>query len=203
LLKKIALFSLAVGLFIIGYAGFQLWDIKQSEKLAIAEAKEFLKQIQDGDGSEAVMSITGKADLEASYPEFSFSDGQTIGILQIPLINKELPIVEGTDDDALQQGVGHYTGSVYPGQKDQILLSGHRDTVFTGLDKLQNGDTIIVKMQHGTFTYVVVGTEIVDEGDTTVIRSTAPDEMLTLTTCYPFRYIGNAPKRYIVYAEPE
>lgn len=203
MLKKIALFSLAVGLLIIGYAGLQLWDIKQSERQAVAEAKEFLNKIQGNDDSEAVIPITTKTDLDASPLELVFHKGETIGILQIPLINKELAIVQGTDEDSLKQGVGHFTGTVYPGQKDQILLSGHRDTVFTGLDKLQKGDKIIVKMQHGTFTYVVVGTEIVDEGDTTVIRSTAPDELLTLSTCYPFRYIGNAPKRYIVYAEPE
>ncbi|MGG0670374.1 class D sortase [Sporosarcina koreensis] len=202
MLKKVALFSLAVGLFIIGYAGLQLWNIKQSEKLAVAEAKAFLNEIQGNDYSEVIIP-TAKTDLDTSDPELSFQIGQTIGILEIPGINKELPIVEGTDEDALKQGVGHYTSTVYPGQKDQILLSGHRDTVFTGLDKLKNGDTIIVKMLHGTFTYTIVDTEIVDENDTTVIRSTAPEEMLTLSTCYPFRYIGNAPQRYIVYAKPE
>ena len=192
MLKKMAVILLAVGLFFIGYASVQLKTAQQSEKAALTQAKEELKK-QKKKSSQP----------ESSHPELSFQNGQTIGILQIPIIQKELPIVEGTDDDALKQGVGHYTGTVYPGQKDQILLSGHRDTVFTGLDKLQNGDTIILEMQHGTFTYAVVDTEIVDENDTTVIRSTAPEEMLTLSTCYPFRYIGNAPKRYIVYAIPK
>ncbi|MDY0393888.1 class D sortase [Virgibacillus halophilus] len=122
--------------------------------------------------------------------------------MQIPGIGKALPIVEGTDEKSLKQGVGHYSGTVYPGQNDQILLSGHRDTVFTGLDKLKHGDKLIVKMGHGTFTYAITDTEIVEENDQTVIHSTAPDEVLTLSTCYPFHYIGNAPKRYIVYAEP-
>lgn len=192
MLKKMAVILLAVGLFLIGYASVQLKSAQQSEKVALVQAKEELEK-QKIESSHP----------ESSHPDLSFQNGQTIGILQIPIIQKELPIVEGTDDDALMQGVGHFTGTVYPGQKDQILLSGHRDTVFTGLDKLQNGDTIIMEMQHGTFTYAVVDTEIVDENDTTVIRSTAPEEMLTLSTCYPFRYIGNAPKRYIVYAIPK
>jgi len=178
---------LAVGLFFIGYASVQLKSGQQLEKNALVQAKEELVKPQK----------------KSPQPELSFQNGQTIGILRIPIIQKELPIVEGTDDDALKHGVGHYTGTVYPGQKDQILLSGHRDTVFTGLDKLKNGDTIIMEMQHGTFTYAVVDTEIVDANDTTVIRSTAPEEVLTLSTCYPFRYIGNAPKRYIVYAVPK
>lgn len=188
MLKKVAVILLAVGLSIIGYASVQLKSAQQSEKVALSQAKEDLEK---------------QRKIQSFQPELSFQNGQTIGILQIPAIDKELPIVEGTDEDALKQGVGHFSGTVYPGQKDQILLSGHRDTVFTGLDKLQNGDTIIMEMQHGTFTYTIVDTEIVDENDTTVIRSTAPDEILTLSTCYPFRYIGNAPKRYIVYAKPK
>lgn len=191
MLKKMAVILLVVGLFLIGYASVQLKSAQQSEKAALAQAKEDLGKQQKIKSSQP----------ESSHPELSFQNGQIIGILRIPNIQKELPIVEGTDDDALKQGVGHYTGTVYPGQKDQILLSGHRDTVFTGLDKLQNGDSIIMEMEHGTFTYAVVDTEIVDENDTTVIRSTAPEEMLTLSTCYPFGYIGNAPKRYIIYAK--
>ncbi len=166
----------------------QLKSAQQSEKVALSQAKEDLEI---------------KRKVKSFQPDLSFQNGETIGILQIPIIQKELPIVEGTDEDALKQGVGHYTGTVYPGQKQQILLSGHRDTVFTGLDKLQNGDPIIVEMQHGTFTYAVVDTEIVDENDTTVMSSTVQEEMLILSTCYPFRYIGNAPQRYIVYAKPK
>lgn len=187
LLRSMAVAMLVIGLLFIGYAGVQLKTTQQSVKSALVQARLDL-EIQPN---------------KLSQPNLSFKNGQTIGILQIPKIDKELPIVEGTDDDALKQGVGHFTGTVYPGQKDQILLSGHRDTVFTGLDKLKNGDTIIMEMQHGNFSYHIVDTDIVDENDTTVIRSTAPEEMLTLSTCYPFGYVGNAPKRYIVYAKPD
>lgn len=186
LLKISVFFMLAVGFFFIVYAVDQLKNDQQLEKDALIEAKDFLEN----------------PTIKSSVSDLSFKNGQTIGILQIPIIDKEISIVEGTDEDVLKQGVGHYSGTVYPGQNNQILLSGHRDTVFTGLDKLQNGDKIIVKMQHGSFTYVVIDQEIVDADDRTVIRSTAPEEILTLSTCYPFRYIGNAPQRYIVYAEP-
>jgi len=181
-----AYFMLAVGLFFIVYASNQLKNDQQSEKSALSEAKEILE----------------KPNIQSFVSDLSFEKGETIGILQIPIIDKELPIVEGTDEDVLKQGVGHNSGTVYPGQNDQVLLSGHRDTVFTGLDKLKNGDKIIVKMQHGSFTYIVIDQEIVEADDKTVIRSTAPREVLTLSTCFLFRYIGNAPQRYIVYAEP-
>lgn len=184
-MKFTAIMLLTVGLFFILYAGVELKSGQQFEEAALVRAKEILDNPQ----------------IKISNPELSFQSGQTIGILQIPIIGKELPIVEGTDEDSLKQGVGHYTDTVYPDQKDQILLSGHRDTSFTGLDKVQIGDAIIVKMQHGTFEYAIVATEIVEADDTTVIRSTVPVEVLTLSTCYPFGYIGNAPKRYVVYAE--
>ncbi|MDY0404820.1 class D sortase [Virgibacillus sp. 179-BFC.A HS] len=190
MLKKVAIMLAVFGMICMVYGGWQLWSTKQSQKAALAEAN---KDIQEN----KAVNKGGSASTS-----FHFEKGQAIGILQIPGIDKELPIVEGTDEEALKQGVGHYTGSVYPGQKNQILLSGHRDTVFTGLDKLKHGDKLTVKMQHGSFTYAIVDTKIVDENDQTIIRSTAPNEVLTLSTCYPFHYIGNAPKRYIIYAVP-
>ncbi|WOV89124.1 class D sortase [Sporosarcina oncorhynchi] len=185
-MKKVAIILFLVGLSFVFYAGVQLKSNKQSEKTALVHAHKILES----------------SDITKPPSHLSFQSGQTIGVLQIPTIGKELPIVEGIDEDALKNGVGHYTGTVYPGQKDQILLSGHRDTVFTGLDKLKTGDPIIVEMQHGSFTYGVKDTAIVDGNDTSIIHSTAPNEMLILSTCYPFRYIGNAPQRFIIYAEP-
>ena len=100
------------------------------------------------------------------------------------------------------RGVGHYKTTKLPGQDDQILLSGHRDSVFRGFGDLEIGDQFIVEMPYGTFVYEFYESEIVPADDTTVIRSTAPDEVLTLSTCYPFNFIGSAPDRYIIYAKP-
>lgn len=191
MLKKVILFFIITGLVCISYGVFQLWSTNQSQKAALAKANETI-------GKDKAVAVNKEA---SAGPSSNFKKGEAIGVLEIPGISKKLPIVEGTDEKSLKQGVGHYSGTVYPGQKDQILLSGHRDTVFTGLDKLKHGDKLIVKMQHGTFTYAIKSTEIVDENDRTVIHSTAPDEVLTLSTCYPFNYIGNAPKRYIIYAK--
>ncbi|WP_407270643.1 class D sortase [Radiobacillus sp. PE A8.2] len=128
--------------------------------------------------------------------------GETVGIIQIPSINTELPILEGTEADELVKGVGHYIGSAFPSENDQIVLSGHRDTVFRNLGKVKVGDIFIIKMPYGEFTYKMVDYKIVEADDRTVIKSTAPEETLILTTCYPFGYIGDAPQRYIVYAKP-
>lgn len=129
--------------------------------------------------------------------------GDTIGLLIIPKIKAELAIVEGTDPDDLAKGVGHYKGSCLPGGHGQIVLSGHRDTVFRHLGEVSIGDTLEVRMPNGTFSYKITRTKIVKSDDTSIITLQNKQEELILTTCYPFRYIGNAPKRYIIYAYPE
>jgi len=126
--------------------------------------------------------------------------GEIIGIINIPKLSEVYPIVQGTDDQSLKKGVGHYVGSVMPGEKDNSVLSGHRDSVFSKLGKLVAGDLVIIKTSAGTFTYSVTKTRIVLADDRTVIVPT-PTATLTLSTCYPFFFIGSAPKRFIVTAQ--
>jgi sortase A len=132
----------------------------------------------------------------ADYP----AAGETIGTLSIPALQKTLPIVEGTGDDELKRGVGHFAQSVLPGANDNCVLSGHRDTVFTGLGKLVVGDQLVVETASGTFTYVISLIRIVDKDDRTVIVP-ADHAVLTVTTCYPFNYVGSAPDRYVLLAD--
>ncbi|MFA4885956.1 MAG: class D sortase [Desulfotomaculaceae bacterium] len=130
------------------------------------------------------------------YPE----EGDNIGSLSIPVLEQELPIIQGTGGNELKKGVGHFTQSVLPGEEDNCVLSGHRDTVFAELGELKIGDLLIVQTSAGTFTYEVNGSRIVHEDDKTVIVPT-DHAVLTMTTCYPFDYLGNAPDRYIVSAD--
>ena len=126
--------------------------------------------------------------------------GEVIGVISIPKLAETYPIVQGTDDQDLKLGVGHYVDSVMPGAKDNSVLSGHRDSVFSKLGQLRKGDSVIVRTSSGTFTYLVRRTFIVMANDRTVIVPT-PTATLTLTTCYPFFFIGSAPKRFIVSAD--
>lgn len=128
---------------------------------------------------------------------------EQFGELVIPTLKAVLPVIEGTDPDQLEKGVGHYRNSVLPGEDDNTVLSGHRDTVFRKLGQLKINDPLIVKTSAGTFTYRITKTWITDEDDRTVIVSHKGNHILTLTTCYPFDWIGSAPQRYIVQAELE
>lgn len=134
-----------------------------------------------------------------SYPAKG-AKGDTIGHLTIPALDRRLPIIEGTGVAELKKGVGHFSQSVLPGVKDNCVLSGHRDTVFTGLGKLKKGDQFIVETAAGRFTYAIRRTRIVDKDDRTVIVPT-DHAVLTVTTCYPFNYVGSAPDRYILSAD--
>jgi sortase A len=126
--------------------------------------------------------------------------GDLMGELYIPKIEATLPIYHGTDEDELEKGVGHYAGSVLPGEKDNSVLSGHRDTIFRDLGEVGEGDLLIVKTEAGSFTYKVRKVRIVDADDRTVIVP-KPKATLTVTTCYPFSYIGSAPERYVLVAD--
>lgn len=131
----------------------------------------------------------------AYYPAM----GESIGTLYIPVLSQEMPVIEGTGVDELEVGVGHFVGSVLPGVEDNCVFSGHRDTFFSRLGELVIGDQLIVTTSSGKFTYQIFNIRIVHMDDKTVIVPSDFAE-LTLTTCYPFNYFGNAPDRYIVTA---
>lgn len=137
-----------------------------------------------------------KTDGSTLYPVRP-ATGEEIGELLIPKISASLPIFHGTDEDELEKGVGHFAGSVLPGEADNSVLSGHRDTVFRKLGEVTIGDLLVVNTSAGEFTYKVRKVRIVDADDRTVIVP-KPRATLTVTTCYPFNFVGDAPQRYIL-----
>jgi sortase A len=143
--------------------------------------------------------IASEATPTVLYPRAP-AEGDRIGTLSIPALKQKIAIIEGTDDDDLKRGVGHYTRSVLPGEDDNCVLSGHRDTVFTRLGKLKVGDRFVARTSAGTFTYKIRRIRIVHKDDRTVIVST-DHAVLTVSTCYPFYFIGAAPDRYVLIAD--
>lgn len=131
--------------------------------------------------------------LYNNYP----TKGELVGKIIIPAIKKELPIIHGTENEQLAQGVGHYIGSVLPGENDNSVLAGHRDTVFRGLGQVQIGDQIQIETVAGLFTYQIEKQQIIDSDDRTIIVP-HDEPIVTLITCYPFDFVGAAPQRYIL-----
>ena len=127
--------------------------------------------------------------------------GERFADLVIPKLDLRLPIVEGTGEKELRKGIGHYTDSVFPGEADNAVLAGHRESRFKDIGKLKKGDRLIIETKdEGTFVFAVRKTWVTDKDDRSVIVS-HDESVLTLITCYPFHYVGAAPERYIVQAE--
>jgi sortase A len=122
-----------------------------------------------------------------------------IAVLRISKIHLEVPVLEGTDDLTLNRGVGHVTGTANPGESGNMGIAGHRDGFFRGLKDIGLGDTMEVTTLGHTQSYVIDRITIVDPSDVSVLRP-RERESLTLVTCYPFYFVGSAPKRYIVQA---
>ncbi|MGN7941016.1 class D sortase [Virgibacillus sp. 6R] len=126
--------------------------------------------------------------------------GEEMGKLVIPKLERAFPIYQGTNANVLKKGVGHVPTSALPGENNHSILSGHRDTVFRGLEILKENEKFIVTTQAGEFLYKIKQIRIVDAENQTVMTP-KPKGMLTLITCYPFGFIGEAPQRYVITGE--
>jgi LPXTG-site transpeptidase (sortase) family protein len=126
--------------------------------------------------------------------------GQILGTVQIPRLGLTVPYVEGSDTASLAMGAGHVLHTAFPGHRGNAGIAAHRDTCFRPLRFIRPGDDVIITTPDGMYDYVVKGAEIVLPTDGQVLRRT-PNKSLTLVTCYPFFYLGSAPKRFIVHAE--
>jgi sortase A len=128
-------------------------------------------------------------------------DGDTMGRLEVPRIGISVMILHGTEDATLTLGAGHVPGTPSPGGNGNLVIAAHRDTFFRRLDRIRPGDRLRILTLGHTYDYVVKSTETVDPEDTRVMESHGRQE-LTLITCYPFYFVGAAPKRFIVHAQP-
>jgi sortase A len=122
-----------------------------------------------------------------------------LGRLLIPALNMNVMVLEGTDRWTLNRAVGHIENTALPGGSGNIGISAHRDGFFRNLGHLGKGDEISIVTLDGTYTYAVESTSIVGPTDVGVLSPSAKP-ILTLVTCFPFYFVGEAPQRFIVRA---
>ena len=125
--------------------------------------------------------------------------GSLVGRLKIQRLGLSAIVLEGSDSRTLSRGVGRIPETANPGQDGNVVLSGHRDTFFRPLRQIRAGDRVTLQTPAGLYRYVVEWTAVVNPTDNASLKATA-DRSLTLVTCYPFRYVGLAPQRFIVRA---
>ena len=167
-----------IGCIALGYCAF-LWGRAQYDQ---------------AQGNWALEHIAAPSSAPVGNPE-----GSLVGRIEIPRLEVSAIVFEGTSDDTLARGVGHLKGSAAPGERGNLVLAGHRDTFFRELRDIRKGDEVTIKAPDGKFQYQVDSTEVVQPDQTEVLRP-SDNATLTLITCYPFAYIGNAPERFIVRA---
>jgi sortase A len=122
-----------------------------------------------------------------------------IGRIEVPRLKLSALAREGVDVRTLRGSVGHVPGTALPGAEGNAAFAAHRDTFFRPLARVRTGDEVVVTTPTAVHRYSVVSTLIVDPSEVSVLRHTQ-GRQLTLVTCYPFDYVGSAPKRFIVQA---
>jgi sortase A len=195
-LAEISLWVVAVasiGYFSVAYAGAA---VHQRRAKAILSAT----RVQNGLAPQGDSAGTVPSPISATTAEGSAApDYGVLGTIEIPRLNISSVVEEGVDSSTLWEAVGHLPGTAQPGQNGNSALASHRDTYFRGLDEVQIGDLIVFRSPTANFRYRVESTRIVDADATDALPDSATPT-LSLITCYPFHYVGSAPKRFIVTA---
>jgi len=196
-MKKLGVAFILIGISLISVFGYQYWLSIQS--VSTIEEDNVVKnnnhQHFTNENATKLINID-----EAKTP--NYENGDEVAKLVMPSIDLTFDVFWGTGEEALSQGVGMYVSdwTTPPDLGGHTVLSGHRDTVFKPVGELNDGDSIYVSYQGEDYEYEINKIWITDEDDDSVIVE-KNEPTLTLSTCYPFQFIGSAPERYIVQAK--
>jgi sortase A len=181
---QFGLFAAAFGM--LGWCGFVLLDAWSFQKSQVRQLDRLIV--------ERIASPVPPLNLPP------VARGGLIGRIEIPRLGLSVIVMEGTGTATLRRAVGHIAGTALPGQSGNVAISGHRDTFFRPLRNIRENDVVTIATPFGEYRYRVVSTAIVSPSDVAVLQSGAT-QTLTLVTCYPFYFVGAAPRRFIVRAE--
>ena len=181
-------------LILTGALAFACWGYLTLHQIWFQRASNRVLQQQIANAS-----TSAQPDVLQAPVGIPLRHGEMIGRLEIPRVNVSVIVLEGADSGVLDVAAGHIPGTALPGLSGNVGIAAHRDTFFRSLREIRAKDRLSFKTPAGIFQYAVESTEVVEPSNTEVLRQAAGQE-LTLVTCYPFNYIGSAPKRFIVHA---
>lgn len=179
--------------------GATAWSQSERERglVAFEEARQQqsaeVARISPQEGRPAV--ATAAVQVTADSP----ADGSILAVLRIPGITLEVPVIYGTGEPVLRRGAGLIEGASFPGDGGNVAIAAHRDTFFRGLKDVAVGDLIELDVPDRKWVYRVTELTVVEPTDVHVLADTG-EPVLTLVTCYPFYFVGNAPQRFVVRA---
>lgn len=198
---------LVIGILALSYCGFALLDAKLYQAYQTWRFQQALKGLRPPIGSgehlhppplPPALAEAGRAEPE-SRGIAAGPTGSPVGRIEISAIGLSAMILEGADKRTLRRAVGHLPGTALPGQQGNVAIAGHRDTFFRALRNIRKDDEITLTTLNGYYRYRVDSTTVVEPEDTEVLDD-SDGAILTLVTCYPFTFVGHAPKRFIVRA---
>jgi sortase A len=215
---KCKISGLKVGIYLVGITLFMMFFQVEADTAQQAEGGWAPYEppvltpvwIQDPYTSESVLtsvpepdySLWNKARIGHYEDSLKIESAPPLGILTINKINLQVPIYNGTDDVTLDRGAGRIKGMAKMDEVGNLGISGHRDGFFRGMKDVQVGDDIDIQTTRGTENYEVTSITIIPKEDASVLAPTT-EKILTIVTCYPFYFVGHAPKRLIVTAKPK
>lgn len=176
-----------VGSLALAYVGFTLLEAS----LYQASAKRSLE-----------MQIELEKEPHDIPPKPAIKPGDVLGRLDIPRLGLSVAVLQGTGSRILRLGAGHIEDTALPGQAGNSGIAGHRDTFFRGLKDIRKDDEVRLQTSTGLFRYQVDWVKVVTPDDMSVLAPTS-QSALTLVTCYPFYFVGPAPKRFVVRAHKD
>jgi sortase A len=191
-----------IGILALGYVGFAQLDTTLYQAYQTWRFERALKGSKPAIGSVELLHpspLPALAEADRARVESAAPAGSPLGRIEIRTIGLAAMIAEGTDRRTLRRAVGHIPGTALPGQQGNIAIAGHRDTFFRALRNIRKDDEITLTTLDGSYRYRVDFTKVVEPEDIAVLDH-SDDAILTLVTCYPFYFVGPAPKRFIVRA---
>jgi sortase A len=186
-------------LFGIGGVLVWAWALSEGALYQYAQGIQFTKEVASAQ-TPAAPQVRPTLAISTLLPaRLARRDPRLIGRLEIPNIQLSVMMREGVDSTSLRRAAGHLPSSALPGDSGNFVLLGHRDTFFRPLRGITQGDTIRVWSQREVFTYRVDSIRIESPDLAWAVQDTSAS-MLTLITCFPFDYVGPAPRRFVVQA---
>ena len=196
-LRRIEVLAWTVGVsLLVTYASTRAWYTQSRDRdVATFEAAAVLARSVDP----VDMTAWSPARVDR-YRESLQTSLDPQALLRIPSVKLVVPVFDGTGELNLNRGAGRIEGTARLGEAGNVGIAAHRDGFFRVLKDVRVGDTLLLERLSATDSYRIVSTTIVDPSDVSVLAPTST-QSVTLVTCYPFYFVGSAPRRFIVRAE--
>lgn len=193
--------ALSLGLFLLALFGSAMMHRFAGSQLALASFEAGSEGPPDvGADGPLDFSLWSEKRIRAFRESLHLLQGDPVAVLAIDRLKIKAPVFAGTDELVLNRGLGWIPGTARPGESGNSGIAGHRDGFFRGLKDVATGETIELKTHLSRLIYRVDAIEIVVPENVGVLRPRGVDS-LTLVTCFPFYFAGDAPQRFIVKAQ--